>query len=167
MAVIGLDPGSAITGYGILDESADQSLKVIAYGVLRTAANQPLALRLRALYAQLNEILVLHQPQSGAVENLFFQRNVRTALAVGQARGVLLLALAQAGISVAEYNPMEVKQAVAGYGKADKAQMQQMVKLLLGLDEIPRPDDAADALAIAICHIHSRRFNALRDGEAR
>jgi len=167
MAVIGLDPGSAITGYGILDESADHSLKVIAYGVLRTAADQPLALRLRALYAQLNEILVLHQPQSGAVENLFFQRNVRTALAVGQARGVLLLALAQAGISVAEYNPMEVKQAVAGYGKADKAQMQQMVKLLLGLDEIPRPDDAADALAIAICHIHSRRFNALRDGEAR
>jgi crossover junction endodeoxyribonuclease RuvC len=115
----------------------------------------------------LNEILILHRPESGAVENLFFQRNVRTALAVGQARGVLLLALAQAGISIAEYNPMEVKQAVAGYGLADKPQMQQMVKMLLGLKDIPRPDDAADALAIAICHIHSRRFNQLKDEDSR
>jgi len=163
MAVIGLDPGSAITGYGILDESADHSLKVIAYGVLRTEAGEPLAARLQSLYIQLNELLILHRPESGAVENLFFQRNVRTALAVGQARGVLLLALAQAGIPAAEYNPMEVKQAVAGYGKADKPQMQQMVKMLLGLKEIPRPDDAADALAIAICHIHSRRFNSMKE----
>jgi len=162
MAVIGLDPGSAITGYGILDEGADHSLKVIAYGVLRTSADQALALRLQSLYTQLNEILILHRPDSGAVENLFFQRNVRTAFAVGQARGVLLLALAQAGIPAAEYNPMEVKQAVAGYGKADKAQVQQMVKMLLGLDEIPHPDDAADALAVAICHIHSRKFNSLK-----
>ncbi len=162
MAVIGLDPGSAITGYGILDEGADHSLKVIAYGVLRTAPDQALELRLQSLYTQLNEILILHRPDSGAVENLFFQRNVRTAFAVGQARGVLLLALAQAGIPAAEYNPMEVKQAVAGYGKADKTQVQQMVKMLLGLDEIPHPDDAADALAVAICHIHSRKFNSLK-----
>jgi crossover junction endodeoxyribonuclease RuvC len=161
MAVIGLDPGSAITGYGILDESADHSLKVITYGVLRTEAGQPLALRLLSLYEQLNEILILHRPESGAVENLYFQRNVRTAIAVGQARGVLLLALAEKGISVAEYNPMEVKQAVAGYGKADKPQMQQMVKMLLGLEDIPRPDDAADALAIAICHIHSRKMGEM------
>jgi crossover junction endodeoxyribonuclease RuvC len=95
------------------------------------------------------------------VENLFFQRNVSTAITVGQARGVLLLALSQAGIPVAEYNPMEIKQAVAGYGKADKKQVQQMVKMLLGLKEIPRPDDAADALAVAICHIHSRKFNQI------
>ena len=95
------------------------------------------------------------------MENLFFQRNVSTAITVGQARGVLLLSLSQAGIPVAEYNPMEIKQAVAGYGKADKRQVQQMVKMLLGLDSIPRPDDAADALAVAICHIHSRKFTQL------
>lgn len=161
MSIIGLDPGSAITGFGILEEHADHSLEVIDYGVLRTGPETPQAERLQSIYEQLNKILVLHKPVSGAVENLFFQRNVRTAFAVGQARGVLLLALAQAGIPVAEYNPMEVKQAVAGYGKADKQQMQQMVKILLGLKEIPRPDDAADALAVAICHIHSRKFNQL------
>jgi crossover junction endodeoxyribonuclease RuvC len=162
MAVIGLDPGSAITGFGILEERADHSLAVIDYGVLRTGPELPQAERLQSIYEQLNQILVLHRPDSGAVENLFFQRNVRTAIAVGQARGVLLLALAQADIPVVEYNPMEIKQAVAGYGKADKQQVQQMVKMLLGLDEIPRPDDAADALAVAICHIHSRKFNQLK-----
>jgi crossover junction endodeoxyribonuclease RuvC len=161
MAVIGLDPGSAITGFGILEEHTDHSLEVIDYGVLRTSPEMPMAERLQSIYEQLNKLLVLHHPDSGAVENLFFQRNVRTAFAVGQARGVLLLSLAQAGIPVTEYNPMEIKQAVAGYGKADKPQMQQMVKMLLGLDEIPRPDDAADALAVAICHIHSRKFNQL------
>jgi crossover junction endodeoxyribonuclease RuvC len=161
MAVIGLDPGSAITGFGILEERADHSLKVIDYGVLRTGPDLPVAERLQLLYEQLNELLVLHRPESGAVENLFFQRNVSTAITVGQARGVLLLALSQAKVPVAEYNPMEIKQAVAGYGKADKKQVQQMVKMLLGLDQIPRPDDAADALAVAICHIHSRKFNQM------
>ncbi len=162
MAVIGLDPGSAITGFGIIEENADHSLKVIDFGVLRTGADMPAADRLKSLYEQLNRILALHKPDGGAVENLFFQRNVRTAFSVGQARGVLLLALAQAGIPVAEYNPVEVKQAVAGYGKADKQQVQQMVKMLLDLKEIPRPDDAADALAVAICHIHSRKLNQRR-----
>ena len=161
MAVIGLDPGSAITGFGIIEEHADHSLEVIDYGVLRTGPESTTAERLQTLYEQLNQLLVLHRPESGAVENLFFQRNVSTAITVGQARGVLLLALSQAGIPVAEYNPMEIKQAVAGYGKADKKQVQQMVKMLLGLEKIPRPDDAADALAVAICHIHSRKFNQL------
>ena len=161
MAVIGLDPGSAITGFGIIEEHADHSLEVIDYGVLRTGPELTVAERLQLLYEQLNALLVLHRPESGAVENLFFQRNVSTAITVGQARGVLLLALSQAGIPVAEYNPMEIKQAVAGYGRADKKQVQQMVKMLLGLEKIPRPDDAADALAVAICHIHSRKFNQL------
>ncbi len=161
MTVIGLDPGSAITGFGILEEHADHSLEVIDYGVLRTSPELSTAERLQSLYEQFNSLLVLHHPESGAVENLYFQRNVSTAITVGQARGVLLLALSQAGISVAEYNPMEIKQAVAGYGKADKNQVQQMVKLLLDLKEIPRPDDAADALAVAICHIHSRKFNQI------
>jgi len=162
MIVIGLDPGSAITGYGILNEREDKSLSVIAYGVLRTSADADAAKRLQTLYEQIKHILVLHQPDQAAVENLFFQRNVRTAFSVGQARGVLLLVLAQAGISVSEYNPMDVKQAVAGYGKADKNQVQQMVKMLLGLQEIPRPDDAADALAVAICHIHSHKLKQMQ-----
>lgn len=162
MAVIGFDPGSAITGYGIIEEHPDHSLIVIDYGVLRTGPEQSLPDRLKSIYEQVNQILTLHQPQSAAVENLYFQRNVRTALTVGQARGVLLLALAQAELPIAEYNPMEVKQAVAGYGKADKKQMQQMVKMLLGLEDIPRPDDAADALAVAICHIHSRKLGSLQ-----
>jgi crossover junction endodeoxyribonuclease RuvC len=110
---------------------------------------------------RLNELLLLHPPNYGAVEKLFFQRNVTTALAVGQARGVILLALVQAGIPVSEYNPMDVKQAVAGYGGADKNQVQQMVKALLNLEDIPRPDDAADALAVAICHLHSSRIDTL------
>ena len=162
MVVIGFDPGSAITGYGVIEELPDHSLQVIDYGVLRTLPEQSLPDRLRSIYEQVNQILTLHHPQSAAVENLYFQRNVRTALTVGQARGVLLLALAQADLPIAEYNPMEVKQAVAGYGKADKKQMQQMVKMLLGLEDIPRPDDAADALAVAICHIHSRKLGSLQ-----
>jgi crossover junction endodeoxyribonuclease RuvC len=162
MAVIGLDPGSAITGFGILEEGSDHSLKVIEYGVFRTSSKMNTADRLMSLYGQLNEILALHRPDSGAVEKLYFQRNVTTAITVGQARGVLMLALAQASIPIAEYNPMEIKQAVAGYGKADKQQMQQMVKMLLGLEKIPKPDDAADALAVAVCHIHSRKLNQLK-----
>ena len=162
MAVIGLDPGSAITGFGIIEETPDHSLIVIDYGVIRTSSKMNTADRLKSLYEQLNEILALHRPDSGAVEKLYFQRNVTTAITVGQARGVLLLALAQASIPIAEYNPMEIKQAVAGYGKADKQQMQQMVKMLLGLEAIPKPDDAADALAVAVCHIHSRKLNQLQ-----
>ncbi len=158
MVVIGIDPGTAITGYGLVRELADGSLELVSYGVIETPADLPLAERLRLLHQRLSELLVLHQPDSGAVEKLFFQRNVRTAMSVGQARGVALLALAQTGLSVAEYTPLEVKQAVVGYGGADKNQVQQMVRALLGLAEVPQPDDAADALAVAICHAHSARF---------
>jgi crossover junction endodeoxyribonuclease RuvC len=162
MAVIGLDPGSAITGYGIVEQRKDNSLELVTYGVIRTSAEFPLAQRLQSIYEQITNLLSLHHLESGAVENLYFQRNARTAFSVGQARGILLLALAQAGIPIMEYNPVDIKQAVAGYGRADKAQVQQMVKVLLGMKEIPRPDDAADALAIAICHIHSRKMASLK-----
>lgn len=158
MLVIGIDPGTATTGYGLVQELPDGNLRSVAYGAILTAANTPLPERLIDLYRQLSELLLLHHPVSAAVEKLFFQKNVRTALSVGQARGVALLALAQSGLSVAEYTPLEVKMAVVGYGAAEKGQVQQMVRALLSLDDIPRPDDAADALAIAICHIHSARL---------
>jgi crossover junction endodeoxyribonuclease RuvC len=158
--VIGIDPGIATTGYGLVEEAQDGGLELVAYGVIETPAGMPLPERLLLLHAKLSELLLLHHPASGAVEKLFFQRNVRTAMTVGQARGVAMLALAQAGLPVAEYTPLEVKQAVVGYGGADKNQVQQMVRALLSLADIPRPDDAADALAVAICHAHSLRFNS-------
>ena len=156
--VLGIDPGTATTGFGLVRDLPDGSLALVAYGTLRTPAGEPAHQRLMMLHDQLKELLLLHQPDSCAVEKLFFQRNVRTAMTVGQARGVALLALAQAGLPAAEYTPLEVKQAVVGYGAADKNQVQQMVRALLGLAEIPKPDDAADALAVAICHAHSARF---------
>jgi crossover junction endodeoxyribonuclease RuvC len=165
MLVIGIDPGTATTGYGLVQERQDGSLQVVDYGAILTPAHTPLSERLLELHRQLNDILLLHRPESAAVERLFFQKNVRTALNVGQARGVALLALAQAGLRVAEYTPLEVKQAVVGYGAADKNQVQQMVRALLALEDIPRPDDAADALAIAICHLHSHHIQGLIDGE--
>jgi crossover junction endodeoxyribonuclease RuvC len=157
---IGIDPGIGRTGYGLVRE-AEAGLASVAYGVVETPAGAPVAERLQTIYRELRNLLTLHSPASGAVEKLFFARNVTTAMTVGQARGVALLALAEAGVSVAEYTPLEVKQAVAGYGRADKPQMQAMVRMLLGLEEIPRPDDAADALAVAICHLHSAKMRAL------
>ncbi len=167
MLIIGIDPGTATTGYGLITETADGSLSVVDYGAVLTPAKMCMPERLAILYHRLSEILLLHRPQSGAVEKLFFHSNVTTAISVGQARGVVLLAMAEAGISVAEYTPMEVKQAVAGYGGADKSQVQQMVKALLNLKTIPKPDDAADALAIAICHINSARYysGTVQNGE--
>lgn len=161
MLAIGIDPGTAITGYGLVHEDEDGTLSVVDYGVILTSVDEPMAERLLVLYHHLHDILLLHRPTSGAVEKLFFQRNVRTALAVGQARGVALLALAECGVSVAEYTPLEVKQAVTGYGGAGKSQVQQMVRVLLNLPETPHPDDVADALAIAICHLHSARNRSL------
>jgi len=162
MAVIGIDPGTALTGYGIIEELPDQSLQVIDFGVIRTNSTDKPEIRLRKIFSQLNEILSIHKPEMGAVEKLFFQRNTRTAMSVGQARGVAILSLAEAGLSISEYGPVEIKQAVVGYGKASKNQVQQMVKVLLNLQEIPKPDDAADALAVAICHINSRKMLALQ-----
>ena len=154
---LGIDPGTAATGYGLVRLEPDGSLLAVKYGVITTPKNTPAPERLAMLYNQLQELLNEHKPDTAAVEKLFFQRNVTTAISVGQARGVVLLSLAQAGLEVFEYTPNEVKQAVAGYGSAGKRQMQEMVRVLLALDDIPRPDDAADALAVAICHLHSAR----------
>jgi crossover junction endodeoxyribonuclease RuvC len=161
MLVIGIDPGTAITGFGLVQENPDGSLTAVKFGVIQTYPHVDMPQRLLELHRSLNEILLLHRPESGAVEKLFFQRNVRTALSVGQARGVALLALAEQKLPVAEYSPLEVKQAVAGYGGADKNQVQQMVRALLGLEDVPRPDDAADALAVAICHLHASKVKGL------
>ncbi|RME85769.1 MAG: crossover junction endodeoxyribonuclease RuvC [Caldilineae bacterium] len=152
--VLGIDPGTAITGYGLVSEQ-DGELQAIAYGVIRTPAEDPLRVRLVQIYDALRELIRHHKPAAAAVEELFFARNARTALSVGHARGVVLLAVAQSNLPLFHYKPAQVKQAVTGYGGADKQQVQEMVRMLLGLDERPQPDDAADALAVAICHIHS------------
>jgi crossover junction endodeoxyribonuclease RuvC len=162
MVVLGIDPGTATTGYGFVRE-AETGPALVAYGVILTPAGTPMPERLRTLYHELKSLILLHRPDSGAVEKLFFQRNVSTAMTVGQARGVALLALAEANIPVGEYTPRDVKQAVAGYGGADKPQIQQMVRAILSLSDVPRPDDAADALAVAICHLHSMKMKSLLD----
>ncbi len=161
MITIGIDPGTAITGFGIIQEEEDGELNVLQYGVIRTDREITHAERLLQLYTQIKNLILLHHPQMGAVEKLFFQRNVSTALSVGQARGVVLLAMAELNLVIGEYTPLEVKQAVVGYGGADKNQVQQMVKILLRLENLPQPDDAADALAVAICHIHSSKMRNL------
>ena len=154
MRTLGIDPGTAIMGWGIVDES-DGALTLVEFGALTTPASMPQAERLIQLYDGLRDLLRAHQPDDAAIEELFFGKNVNTAITVGQARGVALLALAQASVSIHEYKPTAVKQAVAGYGGADKKQMQEMVRLTLRLAKIPKPDDAADALAIAICHAYT------------
>ncbi len=156
--VLGIDPGTGRTGYGLVRQERDGSLQAVAYGVIETPAKTPMPQRLLLLYQRLNEILLLHRPDGAAVEKLFFSRNVTTAISVGQARGVALLTLAQAGLEVGEYTPNEIKQAISGYGGADKRQMQEMVRVLLGLEAVPRPDDAADALAVAITHLHTAPY---------
>ena len=163
MLAIGIDPGTAITGYGLVREEEDGGLTVIDYGAIITSPDEQMPERLVQLYHQLKDLLVLHGPQSGAVEKLFFARNVRTALSVGQARGVALLALAEAGVQLKEYTPNEVKLAVVGFGGADKSQVQKMVQAILGMEEIPQPDDAADGLAVAICHLHSARMRSFEE----
>ncbi|HWQ13102.1 MAG TPA: crossover junction endodeoxyribonuclease RuvC [Roseiflexaceae bacterium] len=154
MRTIGIDPGTARMGWGIVEERAGQ-LHLVACDVLTTPAGVPQAERLMRLYDELRQLVREYRPDAAAVEELFFGKNVNTAITVGQARGVALLALAQAGLPVHEYKPSAVKQAVAGYGGADKRQMQEMVRLTLNLASAPRPDDAADAVAIAICHAYS------------
>ena len=159
MLVLGIDPGTATTGYGLVRETPRGDLELVEYGVILTPAGMDQEKRLLMLYTRLNEIILLHHPDAGAVEKLFFRRNVSTAISVGQARGVILLAMAQVGMPAAEYTPMEVKQAVSGYGGADKKQVQVMVQAILQMEELPRPDDAADAIAIAITHLHSYKWN--------
>ena len=148
MKVLGIDPGTAALGYGIVERSGGR-LREVDHGCLTTSADSTLPERLLAIHALVDELIGLHEPDIVGVERLFFSRNVQTALGVGQARGVVLLAAAEHGIEVREATPSEVKSAVAGYGAADKEQVARMVQLVLGMSERPRPDDAADALAIA------------------
>jgi crossover junction endodeoxyribonuclease RuvC len=157
LRVLGIDPGTALLGYGIVHEQGGRR-EAVAFGVLRTGPEVPAAQRLLQLHQGIADLLAAHQPDVVAVEELFFSRNVTSALAVGQARGVVLLAAAQAGLPVAEYKPAQVKQAVAGYGKAEKPQVQQMVRMSLGLTAVPKPDDTADALAVALCCLQSWRM---------
>ena len=155
MLVIGIDPGTARTGYGIVRQSEDGSLTAVEFGVIVTDSEQALPQRLLLISKNLADLLLRHRPDSGAMEKLFIREHVNTALSVGQASGVALLTLAEADVPAYEYSPLEVKQAICGYGRADKTQVQEMVKALLGLEERPSPDDAADALAVAICHLHT------------
>ncbi|MDF1500834.1 MAG: crossover junction endodeoxyribonuclease RuvC [Anaerolineales bacterium] len=164
MLVIGIDPGTALTGFGLVRRKRDASLELVEYGVIRTSARQPMARRLVKIHTELVSLLERFQPTEAAVERLFFQKNVTTAISVGQARGVVMLALASVGLTIEEYTPQDIKLAVTGYGAADKGQMQRMVKTLLTMDEIPKPDDAADALAVAICHAHNAALCARLEG---
>jgi len=159
--VLGIDPGTATTGYGFVRDLRDSSLEAVAFGVITTPKEMPMPQRLVLLYDELQALITKHQPESAAVEKLFFQKNISTAITVGQARGVVMLTLAQSGLETGEYTPNEIKQAVSGYGSAGKKQMQEMVRVLLGLPEIPKPDDAADALAVAITHLHTHRYKNL------
>jgi crossover junction endodeoxyribonuclease RuvC len=156
MIILGIDPGTAMLGFGIVERTGPR-LRAIDYGVITTSANLPLPDRLEAIYLALNDLIELHAPVLVGVERLFFTKNVQTAFAVGQARGVVLLAAAQHDLEIREATPNEVKVATAGHGSAAKEQVQRMVQVILGLPEIPTPDDAADALAIAICVANRER----------
>jgi crossover junction endodeoxyribonuclease RuvC len=153
---IGIDPGTALLGFGIIESDDEPAL--VDYGVVETASSTSMPDRLKFLYESVCTLIERYRPDVLAIEQLFFARNVTTAISVGQARGVVLLAAAQADVRVVEYSPSQVKQAVVGYGKAEKSQMQEMVRIILDLDHVPEPDDAADALAIALCHVQHAAF---------
>jgi len=156
--VIGVDPGTAITGYGVVGQNIHGDFELLACGVIRTAATDEMHSRLLELYTDFRALIEEFQPDELAIEKLFFGRNVTTAITVGQARGVLLLAAAQQKLTIAEYTPAEVKQAISGFGKAEKQQIQEMVQRILNLPERPQPDDAADGVAIALCHLQRRQL---------
>ncbi len=159
--ILGLDPGTAITGWGVIREEGKEP-KLEAFGCIETSKHKDDFTRLKEIAEDLNHIISKYKPDEVAVEDLFFFKNLKTAVKVAQARGVLLLTIAQQNLIGAEYTPLQVKQALTGYGRAEKYQVQVMVKNVLGLDDIPKPDDAADALAVAICHQQSRRINQLK-----
>ncbi len=154
MRILGIDPGLAIVGWGVLDYEAAR-FRTVAYGALRTPAGISTEERLKMIYDGMVELIGTYHPDSMAIEELFFTNNITTGIRVAEARGILLLAAHQAGLSIGGYTPMQVKQAVVGYGKAEKKQVMSMVQRILALKAVPRPDDTADALAIAICHGHS------------
>lgn len=166
MRIIGIDPGTAILGYGILDRQGHQ-FRLVEYGCIRTPANTRPAERLLTIYRSLDTLLETYRPDTMAVEEVFFGNNATNALSVGQARGVILLLGEMHGLSIGEYAPAQVKQGVTGYGKAEKVQIQEMVRLILNMKQVPRPDDAADALAVAICHGHTVGSGGTRTGTLR
>ena len=154
MRIIGIDPGYAIVGYGIIDYNSNH-FSVVDYGAVTTKAHTPFDSRLSTIYDGLTQLISMYKPDAMSIEKLFFNTNTTTAIDVAQARGVLVLAAQQARMPIFEYTPLQVKQSVVGYGRAEKNQVQEMTKMFLHLDSIPKPDDAADALALAICHGHS------------
>jgi len=158
--ILGIDPGYGLTGFGLV-ECVGSRLKALDYGVIETSSKEDFPERLKTLYQALTKIIKKYKPNLVAVEDLFFYKNVTTAIKVGQARGVIILTAVLAKVPVVEFTPLQVKQAISSYGRAEKNQVQQMVKLFLGLEKIPKPDDAADALAIAICAANSARLQKI------
>lgn len=166
MRIIGIDPGVAITGYGVLDEQ-NGVFQRVASGCIYTKKELPTTVRLEQIFNQMMELYLIYCPQAVAVEKLFFNKNTRTALQVGEARGIIILATALSNVEFFEYTPLQVKQAVAGYGKAEKGQVQRMVQMLLQLQQQPPVDDEADALAVALCHLQHRRWHEAVKGGGR
>jgi len=162
MVILGVDPGTAIIGYGFI-QTADSQIKIINYGYISTSPSSTTANRLKTVYQQLNKLIKKYSPEIMAVEDLFFFKNLKTAIKVSQARGVILLAGADNNLSIAEYTPLQVKQAVTGYGRAEKSQIQKMIKMIFKLKEIPKPDDIADALAIAFCCASSYKLSQIKN----
>lgn len=160
MIILGIDPGLATLGWGVIESDGNRH-RLLQYGTLGTPPGEAFPIRLRSLFSGVQQLTQTYKPDAIAIEELFFARNVTTALSVGAARGAALVAAVQFTENLYEYTPMQIKQAVVGYGKAEKRQVQLMVKVLLGMDDIPRPDDAADGLAVAITHAHSARAGAL------
>ena len=158
MRILGIDPGTGILGFGVIDVIGSGKATLVDGGVIRTPVHQEDSLRLKTIFDELTEITETHKPEVMAVEKLFFAQNVTTAMSVAQARGVILLCGIQNGLELFEYTPLQVKQALTGYGRADKKQIQEMVRVILALNEVPKPDDAADALAVAICHSMTARY---------
>lgn len=156
MKILGLDPGLAILGYGIIEVEGN-SYRALDYGIIETDSIEEDPIRLLQIFKSLSRLIEMYSPDEVAIEELFFNKNIKTAIQVAQARGVEILTCMEKGIEVYEYTPLQIKQAVVGYGRAEKRQVQEMVKMLLNLKEIPKPDDAADGLAIAITHAHSRK----------
>ncbi|MDD5822824.1 MAG: crossover junction endodeoxyribonuclease RuvC [Firmicutes bacterium] len=161
MRILGIDPGYAIMGWGIVDYKGNKFTPV-AYGAITTEAHTPPEQRLMKIYDELTEILQKYEPEEASIEEIFFNSNTTTAIMVGEARGIALLACVQNDVSIAEYTPLQIKQSLVGYGRAEKKQVQSMVKTILGLDKVPKPDDTADALAAAVCHAHSRQSRIYR-----
>jgi crossover junction endodeoxyribonuclease RuvC len=165
MLVLGIDPGTATTGYGLVREEEDGATVMVAYGVILTDRKMPMPERLQKIYREITRLIQEYKPDAAAIEEMFFGKNVTAAITVAQGRGVALMALADAELPIREYKPAQVKQTIAGYGNASKEQMQEMITTLLELDTVPQPDDAADALAIALTSLQSSRWERLIDDD--